>query len=174
MNKKIEKIYNDISNDYKKNNIRRNVSHMLSYGKIIYKKNNGITKILNSAKNNLKLRTKYKIGEILMRKYSIDDFLGETKRDIENKNYIAFGLDSSYLINNIIELFLKLNGKFFGQPNEMTEILNNIDKKLGKKIENFYKTENVQKKEDLLLKLVEYTYKQSNGPLPKKWMLKNK
>lgn len=168
----IEEINSYINRE--KNSIKRNVSHMLAYGKIIYQINNDLTKILVSAKTNLKLKTKYKIGEILMHKYSIDDFWGEVKRDIENKNYIAFGLDSGFLINNIIELVLKLNGSFFGQPNEMVETLNKIDPEFSKKIENFYKTENIQKKKDILSELVKYAYKKSDGPLPKKWMLDSK
>lgn len=168
----IEEINSYINRE--KNSIKRNVSHMLAYGKIIYQMNNNLTKILVSAKTNLKLKTKYKIGEILMHKYSIDDFWGEVKRDIENKNYIAFGLDSGFLINNIIELVLKLNGSFFGQPNEMVETLNKIDPEFSKKIENFYKTENIQKKKNILSELVKYVYKKSDGPLPKKWMLDSK
>lgn len=168
----IEEINSYINKE--KNNIRRNVSHMLAYGKILYQTNNDLTKVLTSANNNLKLKTKYKIGEILMHKYSIDDFWGEVKRDIENKNYIAFGLDSNYLISNIIELILKLNGESFGQPNEMAEILNKMDAEFSKKIEYFYKTESIQKKEGILLELVEYAYKKSKGPLPKKWKLHSK
>ena len=43
-----------------------------------------------------------------MHKYSIDDFLGEIRRDLKNQDIIAFNLDSQLLMNNIIELFLKL------------------------------------------------------------------
>lgn len=64
-----------------------------------------------------------------MHKYSIDDFWGETQRDARNSDYLAFGLDSQLLMNNIIELFLKLKGEFFRQPNEMSEIFKKLDKK---------------------------------------------
>jgi hypothetical protein len=53
----------------------------------------------NKKTNNLKLKTKYKKGEILMHKYSIDDFWGEVQRDIKNNDYLAFGLDSHLLIS---------------------------------------------------------------------------
>jgi hypothetical protein len=58
-----------------------------------------------------------------MHKYSIDDFWGEVQRDIKNKDYLAFGLDSHLLISNIIEIFLRLNGEFLRQPNEMIRVL---------------------------------------------------
>jgi len=35
---------------------------------------------------------------------------------------LAFGLDSHLLVTNIMELFLKLNGEFLRQPNEMRKI----------------------------------------------------
>ena len=76
-------------------------------------------------------------------------------------------------MNNIIELFLKLNGKFLGQPNEIMMHLRKLDKKFADHIENFYKEGNIQKRKVILSKLVEYIYETSGGPLPRKWILKN-
>jgi len=155
-----------------KNNLRRITSHMLAYGKILFQKGKNLEKIQAIAKNNLKLRTKYKKSELLMHQYSIDDFWGEVQRDIKNKDYLAFGLDSQLLINNILELFLKLNGEFLRQPNRMTKILKRLDKKFLDGLKNFYKENDIQKKKMILTELVKYIYRKSGGPLPKKWVLK--
>jgi len=115
-------------------NVKRNTSHMLSHGQILYQRAKDIEKVQKIAKKNLKRKTKYTKSEILMHKYSIDDFWGETQRDVKNKNYIAFGIDSQLLLNNIIELFLKLHGEFFRQPNEMQKVLSKLDQKFSRKL----------------------------------------
>ena len=156
-----------------KNNLRRITSHMLAYGEVLFQRGKNLDMVQAIAKNNLKLKTKYKKSEILMHKYSIDDFWGEVQRDIENKDYLAFGIDSHLLVTNIMELFLKLNGEFLRQPNEMMKVLKKIDRKFSDQIENFYKASNIQNKKQILLNLVEYVYKKSKGPLPPKWFLKD-
>lgn len=156
-----------------KNNLRRITSHMLTHGKILFQRGNNLRKTQTVAKNNLQLKTKYKNSEILMHKYSIDDFWGEVQRDIKNKDYLAFGLDSQLLVNNILELFLKLNGEFLQQPNEMTKILKRLDRKFRDRLEIFYEEGDIQKKEMILAELVKYIYEKSGGPLPKRWVLKD-
>ena len=106
-----------------------------------------------------------------MHKYSIDDFWGEIQRDIENKDSLAFGIDSHLLVTNIMELFLKLNGEFLRQPNEIKKVLKRLDRKFSDQIENFYRASNIQNKKQILSNLIEYIYKKSKGPLPKKWFL---
>ena len=156
-----------------RNNLRRITSHMLAYGEVLFQRGKNLDMVQAIAKNNLKLKTKYKKSEILMHKYSIDDFWGEVQRDIENKDYLAFGLDSHLLMSNIIELFLKQNGESLGQPNETMIQLRKLDKKFADHIENFYKEGNIRKKKMILSKLVKYIYEKSGGPLPQRWVLKN-
>ena len=146
---------------------------MLAYGEVLFQRGKNLDMVQAIAKNNLKLKTKYKKSEILMHKYSIDDFWGEVQRDIENKDYLAFGLDSHLLMSNIIELFLKQNGESLGQPNETMIQLRKLDKKFADHIENFYKEGNIRKKKMILSKLVKYIYEKSGGPLPQRWVLKN-
>jgi len=155
-----------------KNNIKRVTSHMLAYGKILYERTGDLRRLQLIAKRNLRLKTKYKSEEILMHKYSIDDFWGEVQRDIKNKDYLAFGLDSQLLINNIVELFLKINKEYYRQPNEMFKVLNKIDQKFARALKNFCRAKQVQAKQRILSALVDYIYKKSGGPLPKKWFLK--
>jgi predicted nucleotidyltransferase len=159
-----------IKND--KFNVKRITSHMLAHSKILYRASDDLDRIIKKAKQNLVLPTKYTKNEILMHKYSIDDFWGEVQRDKKNVDFIAFGLDSQLLLNNIIELFLKLHGEFWRQPNEMFKILNRIDKNFTKKIENFYEAKNINTKKQILGRLVMDIYKKSHGLLPNKWMIK--
>lgn len=153
-------------------NIKRNTSHMLAYGKILYQKGDDLEMIMTKARNNLKLRTKYNNDEILMHKYSIDDFWGEVQRDFKNNDRMAFELDSHLLMKNIIELFLKIKGEFLRQPNEMASIVNKEDKKMGYYMEKFYKTRGLKSRIMILSKIIEHTYKLANGPLPPKWQIK--
>ena len=155
-----------------KNNVRRNTSHMLAHGKILFQRTKDLEKIQQAAKNNLSLKTKYKEDEILMHKYSIDDFWGEIQRDIKNKDYLAFGLDSQLLMNNILELFLKINKIFFHQPNEMMKILGKLDVKFANAVRDFYKENDIKKKKEILEFLVKYIYSKSGGPMPNTWAIK--
>jgi len=84
---------------------------------------------------------------------------------MQKEDYLAFGLDSHLLVSNIIELFLKQNGEFLGQPNEVVLQLERLDKKFADHIKNFYKKSNIQKKKMIFLNLVEYIYEKSGGPL---------
>ncbi|MDP1706534.1 MAG: nucleotidyltransferase domain-containing protein [bacterium] len=153
--------------------LKRITSQMIAGGVIIFQKGNIFKKIQSIAKNNLRLKTKYKDSEILMHKYSIDDFLGEVRRDIEKKDFLAFGLDSHFLMNNIIELFLKIKKEFLRQPNEMAAVLNKLDRKFYRLIESFYKSTSMGKKEKILSELVGYVYKKYSGSLPERWTIKN-
>jgi len=155
-----------------RNNVRRNTSHILAHGRILFQRGDELEKIQRKSQNNLRLKTKYKDSEILMHKYSIDDFWGEVQRDIKNKDYLAFGLNSQLLVNNILELFLKLNGEFLRQPNEIKNILKRLDKEFAGYLKNFYEESDVKKKKMILAKLVKYIYRKSGGPLPKRWALK--
>lgn len=166
---------NEVKNYFKKDkyNVRRNTAHMLAYGRIIFQRDNSLEKIQSIAKNNLRLNTRYKNNEILMHKYSIDDFWGKAQRDLKNKDYLAFGLDSQLLINNILELFLKINGSFFCQSNDMMKILKELDAKFANYIKNFYSANDIKKKESILRELVKYIYIKSDGPMSDSWVLKN-
>jgi predicted nucleotidyltransferase len=155
-----------------RNNVKRNTSHMLAYGKILFQRSNDLGKIQRIAKDNLRLKTKYKNSEILMHKYSIDDFWGEVQRDFANNNYVAFELNSCLLIKNIIVLLLKIKGDFLRRSSETVDIINKNDKKLGNDIKKFYKTKNLKNKLIILSKIINHIYRLSNGPLPQKWQIK--
>ena len=145
---------------------------MLAHGKILFQRTKDLEKIQRVAKNNLGLKTKYKEDEILMHKYSIDDFWGEVQRDIKNGDYLAFGLDSQLLMNNILELFLKINKVFFHQPNEMMRTMERLDIEFANGVRDFYKENDIERKKKTLDFLVKYIYSKSGGPMPNIWIIK--
>lgn len=159
-----------IDND--KNSLRRITSHMLAHGIILFQRGDSLSSLIKAASANLKLKTKYSADEVLMHKYSIDDFWGEVQRDLKNKDYIAFGIDSNLLMNNIIELLLKLRGTYLPQPNLLAGVLKKIDKKAAAQIIDFYKTNDYQKKLRILKNIIGHVYKKSGGALPKNWSIK--
>lgn len=152
--------------------VRRNTSHMLAHGQILFNRTKWLEKIQQIAKDNLNLKTKYKESEVLMHKYSIDDFWGEVQRDIKRKDYLAFGLNSQLLMNNILELFLKINQTFLRQPSEMARVLEKIDAKFASSVRNFYRENNIEEKKKILGFLVKYIYSKSGGPMPNTWIVK--
>ncbi len=153
-------------------NVRRNTSHMLSHAKVLHQRGDDLGKMIIEAKSTMALPVQYSDDEIVMHKYSIDDFWDEVQRAIKKQDSIAFGFTSQLLLNNIMELFLKLHGEYLRQPNEMFTVLSTFDKKLAEKINQFYQASNIKIKESILAELVAYTYNQSNGPLPDKWTIK--
>lgn len=152
-------------------NVRRVTSHMLACGKIIYRRTKDIEKIQRIAKKNIKLKTKYNKDEILMHKYSIDDFWGEVQRDCKKRDYTAFGLDSQLLMNNIIELFLKLHRTFWRRSDETAETLIKLDKSFALKVSRFYKAKSILSKKKILGELVKYTYRKAGGEMPRRWKI---
>ena len=166
----IEEAKNYLKED--RNNLQRVTSHMLSHGIILFQRQQHLKKIQTIAKNNLRLKTKYKNSEVLMHKYSIDDFWGEVQRNFIHNDYVAFELNSYLLMKNVIELFFKIKRDFLRQPNEIISIINKKDKKLGNYIKNFYKIKNLKNRLTILSKIINHIYQLSNGPLPRKWRIK--
>lgn len=154
-------------------NIRRHTSHMLAFGKIIFQRGDYLKQIQLIARNNLKSKTKFTKEEILMHKYSIDDFWGEVQRDMEKGDYFSFGLDSQLLLGNILELFLRIKGDFFRRPNEMAKAILKTDRQFFNMINSFYKSGNLTAKKEILSQLVKFILKKTGGDLPQKWSLRS-
>ncbi len=149
--------------------VRRITSHMLAHGRLLFARSESAKKLQTIAKRNLKGNTKFTKGEILMHLYSIDDFLGEARRDIERADSTAFGLDSYLLINNAIELLFKLNGDYLHQPREIRAILEKTDPEFMLILERFSVARELSDKVISLEKLAHYSYQKAGGPLPKNW-----
>lgn len=166
----IDEVSSYLKEDYK--NVSRNTSHMLAHAKILYQIDNKFEAIIKKAEQNLKSRTKFSDDEILMHKYSIDDFWGDIQRNYETNNNMAFELNSHLLLGNIIELFLKINGYFLIQPNEMAKFIIEKDKTFGSYLDKYYNSESLKSKLEIIPKIIDYIYSISGGPLPNTWRIK--
>ena len=151
--------------------VRRNTSHMLAHGKIIYQSGIVIEKLLVIANRNLTKKTKYSRDDMLMHLYSIDDFWGDFQRDLKNKDYLSAGLDSQLLINNLIEVVLIKHGRYWLAPKNMSDLLHKIRPQFAEHLDAFYKTSSWSSKNKYLKNLITIVYKLA-GPLPRKWTVK--
>lgn len=154
-----------------KNSLRRPVASMIYNSVVLLDKSKVAKKLKLHALTVLKSKVKYSKTEILMHKYSLDDFLGEAKRDLENNNELAFTLDAQLIIDNSLELFCKVNNIILIQPRDMLFKLSIKDKKFAKLMLDFSRANNNHSKLKLLIKIVDYTYKISGGGLPNKWSI---
>jgi len=155
-----------------KYSIHKNTSHMLAHAKILYKASDDLDKIIEIAKNNLEMPAKYSNDEILMHKYSINDFWIDINRNCKNKNTVAFEINSSLLVKNIIELFLKVKGGYLKQPNEMGDYLKSIDSHFGELIAKYCEVIKLDNKIEIMSDIIKYLHKISGGPLPEEWSVK--
>jgi predicted nucleotidyltransferase len=153
-------------------NVRRITSHMLAHGAILFERGRELSKLQLVAKANLRTKTTYSREELLMHKYSIDDFWGEVQRDYLSGDAMSFGMNCQLLIANVTELILKLHGGFFCPSREMNQLLYSLDPRFEKLAQEFYKTTLGKKRVQVLGRIVYYAYAVSGGALPKRWGLK--
>lgn len=159
--------------EQEKYGVRRNMSHMLAHGTILFAQDKRLEKLQKIAKKNLTLKTKSTKQEILMHKYSIDDFFDEMSRNMKKRDYIAFGLNSNLLMQNILELFLKTKKSFFLQPNEIHTLLVKLDPVFAEYVKQFYSSKNLSSIKTIVEKCIKHVYKISGGSLPQKWEIRN-
>jgi len=152
----------------------RNTSHMLAMGQLLYSSSNAVKQIQLKAQNNLNQKTRYSDGEIIMHKYSIDDFLGDVRRDVNSNDAIAFGQDSHYVIQNSVELLLKFNGSYNLKPKMIAGHLRSIDQPFVDMLNSFYESQSASEKLQLLERISEYAITNCGGKLPARWSLEKK
>lgn len=157
-----------------KTSMYRNTSHMLANGKIIYQTSQIVQQLQRIAQKNMKGKTKYSNDEIMMHKYSLEDFLEDARRDAAHNDAIAFHLDSYFLIQNSIELLLKLSNNFYRKPKEMLGLLQGIDHRFVALLQNFYKARSLQNKFKKLEQISDFVAKRSGGRLSSNWVLRSK
>ncbi len=149
--------------------IHRNVSLILADGKILYDNSPLVREIQHKAQDIMAGKTKYTEDEIVMHKYSVDDFLSDAKRDVKNDDIIAFNLDGNFIIQNAIELLLKLNGDYYRKPKAMRELLKHIDGDFAALVEDYYQTQNLSDKLKKLEQIAEHISEKSGGELASSW-----
>jgi len=149
--------------------VRRVFSHMLAHGEVLFEKKRVLTSLRKIAINNLKSRTKYTKGELLMHLYSIEDFYGEVLRFQKADDAFSFEQNMNLLINNSIECFLKIKGEYLQRPNELRDVIQKADPIFWKALEFIYRSKNNSEKIRGLERLIKRIEVLTNGPLPKKW-----
>jgi predicted nucleotidyltransferase len=155
--------------DSDKGSLKRVTSDMLANAVVLFDRADTLKKLIKVAKENLRIKTKYTKKEILMHKYSIDDFLGEAQRDAAIGDDLAFAMDSQLLINNVLELCFKMKGLVLPQPNKIKDILGRIDGPLSALIDELYAKSDPSEKCEVLIKIVGRVYGITGGELPDRW-----
>jgi predicted nucleotidyltransferase len=130
--------------------LQRNTSHMLAHSKVIFSYDGAVEELIKNAQTNMKTKTRYTDKEILMHLYSINDFLSDARRDVDNQDPVAFYLDSNNLIQNMIEQLLKINGQYNVKPNAMKAMLSSLDNEFCSLLIDFDKETDLGKKLHIL------------------------
>jgi hypothetical protein len=134
--------------------LNRNVSTMLANSKILKTESKEQIKgLVTLAKETLRTPVDYTTEDIKMWKYSINDYLGKSTKDIEHGNIAAFYFDAHFVIQNATELILATNNRFFPQPKNLTPILKQIAPELLQEIEEYELATNLNKKLQALQKI---------------------
>lgn len=152
-------------------NLHRNVSQMFAHAKILYEDGNIISEIIEYSRKIIKQRTDYTKVELIMNKYSIDDYYSDLDRSFRYNDVISFELNSSLIVKNIIELFLKVNGGFLKQPNEMSDYLYGLDSKFGDMLNEYFSLTKLEERYSYFSEIIAYVYKHCNGSLPEEWSI---
>lgn len=149
----------------------RNVSHMLAHGKILFSRSGKLLSLQEQAKKNLLKKTILRRDEKIMHMYSIEDYWYKAQRDAKKKDTIAFQRDASHILNNSIELILKVQGAFLPPARELDVKLKRVDGVFRNLILAFYKESNLEKQLSALKAIVSHTTKRF-GQVPNGWMIK--
>ena len=118
--------------------LNRNVSTMLANSEILKTESKEqIESLITLAKKTLKTPVDYTAEDVKMWKYSVNDYLEKSIKDVERGNITAFYFDAHFVIQNATELILATNNHYFPQPKNLTHILEIISPEFLKNIEGY-------------------------------------
>ena len=118
--------------------LNRNVSTMLATSEILKTESKEqIENLITLAKKTLKTPVDYTAEDVKMWKYSVNDYLEKSIKDVERGNIVAFYFDAHFVIQNATELILATNNHYFPQPKNLTHILEIISPEFLKNIEEY-------------------------------------
>ena len=127
--------------------LNRNVSTMLANSKILKTESKEqVESLIALARKTLKTPVDYTAEDVKMWKYSVNDYLEKSIKDVERGNIVAFYFDAHFVIQNATELILATNNHFFPQPKNLTPILKQIAPELLQAIEEYELATNLDKK----------------------------
>lgn len=96
-----------------------------------------IESLITLAKKTLKTPVDYTTEDVKMWKYSVNDYLEKSIKDVERGNIVAFYFDAHFVIQNATELILATNNHYFPQPKNLTQIIEIISPEFLKNIEEY-------------------------------------
>lgn len=127
--------------------LNRNVSTMLANSEILKTESKEqIESLITLAKKTLKTPVDYTAEDVKMWKYSVNDYLEKSIKDVECGNIAAFYFDAHFVIQNATELILATNNHYFPQPKNLTHILEIISPEFLKNIEGYELATNLNDK----------------------------
>lgn len=127
--------------------LNRNVSTMLANSKILKTESKEqVESLITLARKTLKTPVDYTAEDVKMWKYSINDYLEKSIKDVERGNIVAFYFDAHFVIQNATELILATNNHYFPQPKKLTHILETISPEFLKNIEGYELATNLNDK----------------------------
>lgn len=134
--------------------LNRNISTMLANSKILKTESKEqVEDLVTLAKKTLRTPVDYTPEDVKMWKYSINDYLEKSIKDVEHGNIVAFYFDAHFVIQNATELILATNNYYFPQPKNLTPILKQIAPGLLQVIEEYELAANLDKKLQALHKI---------------------
>lgn len=134
--------------------LNRNVSTMLANSKILKTESKEqVENLIALAKKILKTPVDYTTENVKMWKYSVNDYLEKSAKDIERDDIAAFYFDAHFVIQNATELILAINNHYFPQPKNLTPILKQIAPEFLQTIEEYELVTNLDKKLQALKKI---------------------
>ena len=134
--------------------LNRNISTMLANSKILKTESKEqVEDLVTLAKKTLRTPVDYTPEDVKMWKYSVNDYLEKSIKDVEHGNIVAFYFDAHFVIQNATELILATNNYYFPQPKNLTPILKQIAPGLLQVIEEYELAANLDKKLQALHKI---------------------
>lgn len=134
--------------------LNRNVSTMLANSEILKTESKEqIESLIALAKKMLKTPVDYTAEDVKMWKYSVDDYLEKSIKDVERGDIVAFYFDAHFVIQNATELILATNNRYFPQPKNLTHILETISPEFLKNIEEYELATSLESKLQSLQKI---------------------
>ena len=136
------------------NLLNRNISTMLANSKILKTESKEqVEGLVTLAKETLRTPVDYTAEDIKMWKYSVNDYLEKSIKDINRGNIAAFYFDAHFVIQNATELILAINNHYFPQPKNLTLIIEQIAPGLLQAIEEYELAANLDEKLQALHKI---------------------
>lgn len=116
----------------------RNLATMIATAKVLKSSNNEQMQTLQQkAEEILDSPTKYSKEDETAWRESIEDYLSKCEKDLKRNDAVAFQLDSTYVMQNLLDLFFAKHNSYLPQPKQLKKHLKDLDSDFAKLFEEF-------------------------------------